>query len=346
MRGSRKRGGIVPDEPEPGSAEGRALRPARAPPAYVVVVVNYRASRLVAELLASLPLAGGTLLGCVIVDNDSGPDEWEQLCGVVEGSRVPIQIEVIRAPRNGGFAYGNNMAISVAQARWPSLAAVMLLNPDTRVSPGALGRLASLLGSRPDCGIVGARISDDQGLHQCSAHLGDGVLRELANGARLKVVEDLLSTHYGRVLPGEDPVSCDWVSGACMMIRRSVLDSVGPMDEGFFLYFEEMDYCRRARRRGWTVCFEPRAHVVHHEGASTKIREGRRPAYWFASRRRYLRKHRGLMGLVVADVAFILGWFVGGTARWILRRTPVRRPPRFVRDLVIGDVTAVLQGDL
>lgn len=314
--------------------------------AYVVVVVNYRASKLVGELLASLNHAGGDLLGCVVVDNDSGEEEWERLRNIVHESRISVDIELVQAPRNGGFAYGNNLAISTARWLWPALDAVMLLNPDARVGPDALGRLARFLGSRSDCGIVGARISDDDGLHQCSAHIGDGVFRELANGARLRAVETLLPTQYGRVQPGQEAVVCHWVSGACMMIRRSVLDTAGPLDEGYFLYFEEMDYCRRARRLGWKICFEPRSLVVHHEGASTNIREGRRPAYWFASRRRYFRKHWGLSGLLAADVAFIFGWVLGATARLALRKAPVERPPGFVRDLVLGDARAVLQGDI
>src|SRR5205085_8082984 len=102
---------------------------------------------------------------------------------------------------------------------------------------------------------------------------------------------------------------CDWVSGACFAVRKEVIDRVGPLDEGYFLYFEEVDYCLRARRAGWSCWYVADARVVHHEGSSTGITETarRRPAYWFESRRRYFTRAYGTLGLIAADLLWAIG---------------------------------------
>ena len=144
---------------------------------------------------------------------------------------------------------------------------------------------------------------------------------------------------------------CDWVSGACMAIRREVLDAIGPFDEGFFLYYEEVDFCRRARRAGWSCWLAADARVMHLEGAATGIKTAgqRRPPYWFASRRRFFVKAYGIGGLVLADLL----WALGRTSL-VLRRAlglggrgnQAHEPSRMTSDLLLGDVRAALGGEL
>ena len=102
---------------------------------------------------------------------------------------------------------------------------------------------------------------------------------------------------------------CDWVSGASLMVRREVFEEIGLFDEGYFLYFEEADFCMRAHTAGWKIWFVPESRVVHIEGASTGIRNvrQRRPRYWYDSRRRYFVKHFGVFGLILADVLWVVG---------------------------------------
>jgi GT2 family glycosyltransferase len=135
-----------------------------------------------------------------------------------------------------------------------------------------------------------------------------------------------------------------------MAIRREVLDAVGPFDEGYFLYYEEVDFCRRAARAGWSCWFVADAAVVHFEGASTGIKDARRPlpAYWFASRRRFFIKSYGAWGLFAADVLRCLG-----RASLVLRRTlglggrhgVGDEPARATRDLVASDLQALWRGE-
>jgi GT2 family glycosyltransferase len=134
-------------------------------------------------------------------------------------------------------------------------------------------------------------------------------------------------------------------------VRRQALDAVGPFDEEFFLYFEEVDFCARARRLGWTCWYVPDARVVHYEGASTGIRVPgrRRPAYWFASRRRFFVKRYGIRGLLAADLLWAIGR-LSLVVRRLLRlggRAGVAdEPARLSGDLLLGDLRALFSGAL
>jgi GT2 family glycosyltransferase len=136
-----------------------------------------------------------------------------------------------------------------------------------------------------------------------------------------------------------------------MAIRREVLDAIGPFDEGFFLYYEEVDFCRRAREAGWSCWLAAEARVIHLEGAATGIRAARQrlPPYWFASRRRFFVKAYGIGGLLLADLLWALG-----RASLVLRRAvglggrgnQPYEPIRMASDLLLGDLRAALMGEL
>ncbi len=123
-----------------------------------------------------------------------------------------------------------------------------------------------------------------------------------------------------------------------MIVRRSVFDSIGLMDEGYFMYFEEVDFCRRARQAGHACWYEPSSHVVHLVGQSsgvTDIQQGRkrRPGYWFQARRRYLTSHLGRAGTVLADLGWSLGFSTFRVRQW-LQRKPDTTPRNLLRDFI------------
>ena len=175
-------------------------------------------------------------------------------------------------------------------------------------------------------------------------------LGELEAAAGLGVLTRLLRRFAVSPPPTNAAQECDWVSGACMAVRREVFDSVGLFDEGFFLYFEEVDFCRRARQAGWACWCLADARVVHFEGASTGIRTARRrlPSYWFASRRRFFLKAYGAAGLIAADVLWTLG-----RASLVTRRAlglggqegSDEQPSRRTRDMLASDAKAMLAGE-
>ena len=318
-----------------------------------VAIVNYRTGSLVVDCLASLlpmlaDLRGGRV---IVVDNASGDDSAALIGTAIAQRGWSAWAELLPLPRNGGFAYGNNAAIARARELAPAFAAVLLLNPDTLARAGAIRYLVEHLDANPRTGIVGALIENEAGVPESSAHPAPSPLRELEDAARFAPLSRWLSGSDTAWVPRSAPHECDWVSGACMAVRREVLDAVGPMDEGFFLYFEEVEFCLRARQAGWQCWFVPVARVLHFEGAATGIRiaRRRRPAYWYASRRRYFVKAFGVAGLLRADALWALGRFSLVTRRAVGlggRHGRDDEPTWLALDLLLGDVKAFFSGEL
>jgi N-acetylglucosaminyl-diphospho-decaprenol L-rhamnosyltransferase len=277
-----------------------------------VLIVNYRTAELVVDCLASIEpqralLAGGAVL---VMDNASGDGSPQMLRRSVSERQWQGWVEVLEMPRNGGFSYGNNAGIRRAQELANGAPHhVLLLNPDAMVKPGCLAQVLDFLATHPRAGIVGVPIENGHGQQETSAHRWPTAASELMDQARLSILSRVLARWDISFPPSTGALKCDWISGAFFLIRHEVLRDVGLMDEGFFLYFEEVDYCRRASLKGWEVWQAPSSGIVHLEGASTGIREARRPraSYWFDSRRRYLQRAHGWSGLLWADLMSLLG---------------------------------------
>lgn len=317
-----------------------------------VVIVNYRTPALVADCLESIAAdpAPPEGLRVVVVDNASGDGSYEAIAEKVRSRNWTSWIDVRALPRNGGFAYGNNAAIRIAREARPDLRTVVLLNPDTVVKPGALKALVDYLEARPRVGIAGGGIDAPDGSREASSHRFPSPLGELEGAAAFGPLSRLLRRYA--VTPGrrEEPHACDWVSGAFLAVRTEVLDDIGMMDEGFFLYFEETDFCRRAVEAGWDCRCVPAARIVHFEGASTQIKKKkrRRSAYWLASRRRYFAKAYGPAGLIAADLLYALG----RSTRLVRRALGIgggdgaSEPLRLGRDILFGDLRSLFGKEL
>jgi N-acetylglucosaminyl-diphospho-decaprenol L-rhamnosyltransferase len=318
---------------------------------FAVVTVNYRSPGLAIDCLRSLAeqVAANKGSRAIVVDNDSGDGSPALIAEAIRSEHWSSWASVVALPRNGGFSYGNNAAIEIAMESIPGLSCVVLINPDALAKPGAIGALVDFLDHHPSVGIVGAGIDNAEGLQEPSAHAFPSPLGELEGAARFSLLSSLLRPFVVTPPRQGDTRHCDWVSGSCMAIRREVLDKVGRFDEGFFLYFEEVDFCWRARSEGWSCWCLPWARIVHLEGASTGInrRGRRRSAYWFDSRRRFFVKHYGIAGLLAADALWVLG-----RCSLILRRGlglgggkgACDEPELFARDMIIGDIKALACG--
>ena len=316
-------------------------------------IVNYRTGRLVVDCLASLASGREAWHGgrVIVVDNDSGDDSVEIIRAAIAQHGWADWVELLPMPRNGGFAYGNNAAVARIREIAPDFGAVVLLNPDTVVMPAAIERLAEYLHHQDGVGIAGALIEDESGRPVVSAHANPSPMSELTGAARLGLLSRWLGHDAVSGPPARAAHACDWVSGACIAIRREVFDTVGPMDEGFFLYYEEVDFCLRAHQAGWSCWFLPEARVRHFEGASTGIKmpRRRRPGYWYASRRRFFVKAYGTAGLVAADLL----WAIGRLSLVVRRALGLGgregrddEPQRYARDLLGGDFAALMNGEL
>jgi GT2 family glycosyltransferase len=308
------------------------------------VIVNFKTTELAVECLHSIAPEVSVLPSArvVVVDNGSGDGSVERIRRALQDQRWTEWASVLALESNEGFAAGNNAAIRPlleATDRHQHPEYVFLLNPDTRVRPGALAALVEFMDSHPAAGIGGSRLESPDGSPQHSSHRFHTLWSEAEAGMRLGILSRLLR----RILVSPPLQSfdhaTDWVCGAAMVVRRRVFDEIGLLDPGYFLYYEEVDFCLRARKAGWECWYVPESRVVHLEGQSTGITgashvpQVRRPRYWFASRRRYFEKHHGLAYALLADVLWAMG-FALWRVRRVLQGKPDNDPPHMLVDFL------------
>lgn len=307
-----------------------------------VVVVSYKTAALVTSLLRSLQndraneLDRGTIFRVFVVDNDSG--DAEILEKLVADSGWQDWVTVFKAPKNGGFAYGNNLGFRHGFEGEAKPDYFFLLNPDTEVRPGAISTLVDFLDEHPGAGIAASSCEDKHGVLWPFAFRYPSLASEVDHGLRLRIVSKLLIDHAVLKPMGQSPEQVDWFPGAAMMVRRQVVEDVGGMDEQYFLYYEETDYCRKVKQAGWTLWYVPGSRIMHIAGESTgvtgeKSLRRRLPAYWFESRRRYFVKNHGLAYATAVDVLFLASHFLGRTKE-LLKGRGDERVPNFWADFL------------
>jgi len=304
----------------------------------VVVIVTYRTARLTIEALRSIESERripDLRIRAVVVDNAS--EDLPEIAQAVTQNAWSSWVSLVAAPRNGGFAYGNNLGIEHAYTeREPAY--VYLLNPDAQVRPGAIAELVRFLEAQPDVGIAGSRFENADGTDWPIAFTFPTLLSEVDAGLNWGLVTRVLNRWVVAQRMTNSPQQVDWISGASMLIRREVLESIGGLDENYFLYFEETDFCYRARRAGFSTWYVPESRVMHIAGQSTQLtdfsgRPKRLPTHWFESRRRYFAVTLGVRGAIAVDVATLVAHSLGAIKRIALgrRRSAV---PHLIRDLV------------
>lgn len=307
-----------------------------------VVIVSYRSARLAIESLRSLQTersAGGLRIRAIVVDNASG--DHPQISRAVAENGWDSWATCLLAPRNGGFAYGNNLGIRHALASGPA-DYLYLLNPDTQVRAGAIGTLVRFLESHPQIGIAGSSFENQDGSEWPMAFRFPTLVSELTQAVGFGPLTRLLERWA--VARQMSPVAqqVDWICGASMMIRAAVIAAVGGLDESYFLYFEETDFCLRARRAGFPTWYVPQSRVMHVGGQSTGVTERniaprRLPDYWFASRRRYFTKAFGLRHAMAIDAVVLASYPLGWLKHCVLRQLR-KTTPHYYRDFIRGSV--------
>ena len=221
----------------------------------LIVIVNFNSADLAIDCLRSLAAQRAELLGeggkVVITDNASTDDSVARIAAAIAANGWGDWVDPKPLPRNGGFAYGNNAAIAPALSQSDKPTFILLLNPDTIVRPGAVRTLTEFLRAHPQAGIAGARLEDPDGTPQRSAFRFHSIAGEFERGIRIGFVTRLLAARMIAPPVSDRAEACDWVAGAAMMVRTTVFEQVGLMDEKYFMYFEEVDFCRRAAAAGW-----------------------------------------------------------------------------------------------
>lgn len=216
----------------------------------------------------------------VVVDNASSDGSADAVAARFPAARL------IRSPRNEGFAAGVNRAASAASG-----AVLLLLNPDALLPPEGLRRLAEFLAEHDRAAAVGAALIFGDGRPQDSAFSFPGLAQVALDFLPIRWLAH--SRLNGRVPARGRPVLVDHPLGACMAIRRAAWNDVGPLDEGYFMYAEEVDWCRRARQRGWQIWHTPDVVAVHHGGSATRQRADAMYAQLWRSRLRYYQRFQG-----------------------------------------------------
>ncbi len=247
------------------------------PPRVSVLIVSFNTRQLTLEAVGSV--ANGPDVETIVVDNASHDDSPEAIA-----ARFP-SVRLVRSPTNLGFAGGVNRAASLAGG-----AALLVLNSDARLEPEALERLCDLLDRLPRAGLVAPALYYPDGRPQAAAFAFPGLLQIALD---VHPIDRLMDTRLNGRVHASRPARIDHPLGACMLIRRAAWDDVGPLDEGYFMYLEEIDWCRRARVRGWQIWQHPGARAIHHGGSSTSQQpEAMFRQLWLA-RLRYYRRFSG-----------------------------------------------------
>lgn len=310
----------------------------------LVVIVNYRTAPLTIDCLRSLEpevlSRAGTQV--VVVENDSPDDSAEKIEAAIETNGWSEWASLVPSGYNGGYAYGNNVAIRPALAAENPPSYFLLLNPDTQVRAGAISALVEFLEQHSEVGIAGSSFENQDGSLWPIAFRFPSVLSEVEAGLRLGVVTKLLGNWAVPRTMEQTETTVDWLPGASMMIRREVFESVGLMDENYFLYYEETDFCLQAKRAGWSCWYVPQSRVMHIAGQSTGVtvrdsRPKRLPKYWFDSRRRYFVKNHGWFYAVVADTFWAL-CYTTWRMRRVIQGKPDNDPPQLLGDFIRNSV--------
>jgi N-acetylglucosaminyl-diphospho-decaprenol L-rhamnosyltransferase len=287
-----------------------------------IIIVSWNVRDLLAACLSSIQGAQ-IMTQVIIVDNASADGS-----AAMVAAQFPW-VRLIANDDNRGFTRGNNQALPLATGRY-----VLFLNPDTVVLGDALATMVAYLDAHPAVGALGPQLRYGDGSLQSSRRRFPTLMTALFESTPLAWhwQKNPWARRYhmdDRSADVAQPV--DWVVGAALLARREVLDQIGGFDEGFFMYSEELDWCRRAVSAGWQIVYLPTAQIIHYEGRSSEQVVAARHIRFQTSKVRYFRKHHGaaaaalLRAFILA--AFAVEWLIEG-AKWLLGSRRVLRGQR------------------
>ncbi len=272
-----------------------------------VSIINYRTGDLtlacVQSVLDDLDGINGDI---VVVDNASGDGSDQQIADwIAQHPDAPVRL--VKSDSNTGFSGGHNLGIINSDGRF-----VLVLNSDAVLEKGFLRAILDRAAQDPKAGFVAPRLASDDGSSQVSHFRFASPLSELARAAATGPITKLLAAYVVALPPGTPDNQIDWASFACILLNRDMIDQIGLMDDGYFLYFEDAEYCLRAKRAGWRLVTTDKATAIHYRGGSGPVKSleaqrKRLPTYFYYSRSRFLRQAHGQFGLITANLLWHTG---------------------------------------
>jgi len=297
-----------------------------------IVIVNWNVAYLLRRCLLSIrqgcsggqaspPLPRTPSCEIIVVDCASSDDSVEMV-----RAEFP-EVRLVAHADNLGYARGNNLGLAMASGRY-----LMILNPDTEVQDDALATMVRYLDAHPQVGVVSPQLCYADGSLQSSRRRFPTLATAFWESTLLHqwFPDNRFARRYHMAdRPADTIQAVDWAVGAALMIRRSAWEQVGPLDEGYFMYFEELDWCRRCRAAGWEIHYLPTARIIHHEGKSSEQIPAARAIRFQCSKIRYFSKYHGrAWGWLLR--AFLLAGFglqlTEETLKWLMgHRRALRR---------------------
>jgi GT2 family glycosyltransferase len=291
-----------------------------------IVIVNWNVRDLLRRCLDSILGSDGLFVGLdtagystsgwrsevIVVDNASADGSVAMLASDY------LWVRVVANSDNLGFTRGNNQGLAISLGQF-----VLFLNPDTELAPDALRLMLDYAAAQPQVGVIGPQLRYGDGSLQSSRRRFPTLVTFFLESTvvqRWWRQNRVLSRYYMLDRPDDAISQVDWVVGACMLVRRTMLDQIGGFDEVFFMYSEELDLCHRAVDAGWQVVYLPDAVATHYEGKSSEQVVAARHIRFHSSRVRYVRKYHGRPAALVVRsfllLTFILQW-VEEAAKWL-----------------------------
>ena len=303
----------------------------------LVVILNYRVTQLTIDCLRSVATEIGSVPGTqvAVCENGTGDDSAERIQKAIDDNGWSSWCTLTAIHPNLGFTGGNNVILRPAMQSADPPQFVLLLNADTIIRPNAFKALVDFMDQHPNVGIAGSRLEDPDGTPQRSAFRFQSAMSEFEGSLKLGLATRLLKRWMVAPPVRDQNFATDWVPGASMIVRREVFRDIGLLDEGYYTYFDDIDFCFNARKAGWSTWYVPASRVVHLVGQSTEVannRPKRHPPYLFEARRRYFLKNHGPFYAAMADAGKIMGLLL-----WRLRvmfGKPDSAPPYLLCDSI------------
>ncbi len=266
-----------------------------------IIIVSWNVADLLAACLESIYRSSPDhqTLEIIVVDSSSSDHTVAMI-----RERFP-HVHLLPQSENVGYTRGNNLGLAAARGRY-----LLLLNPDTEVIGDALAQMIDYLDLHPSVGVVGPRTLNSDGSQQSTRRRFPTFAVGLVESTWLQswAPKGLLEHYYAADIADDATAEVDWVQGSGLMARREVYTDIGGLDEGYVMFSEELDWCRRAKAAGWRVVYLGSAKIIHHGGKSTEQVAARKHIHFQESKLRYFRKHHGALQAQTLRIVLLLNY--------------------------------------